>query len=92
MQSQLQVTEPADKHKVVLREQYGSPTDTGIHVTFFGDNGSVGYARPDDVKAFCWENEDAAKPGKTKCAVREAKTAQVAQVQLAQKYKRRRQQ
>ena len=61
-------------------------------MTFFGDNDSVGYARPADVKPFCWEDKDKSKPGKTKCAVREAKAAQLAQMQHVQKHKRHRQQ
>ena len=87
---------------MTLWEQYGSLTESGIHVKFFADADSVGYARPADVKPFCWEDEDGSKPGKTKpgktkpgktkCAVREAKAAQLAQVQLAQKNKRQRQQ
>ena len=85
----VQVTRLADKNLKMLRQQYRSLTETGIHVTFFGESRSVGYAKPSDIKPFIGEDAGTSRAG-MKRAVEEAKVAQRGQVHVAHRHKRQR--
>lgn len=89
----MQVTKPVDRNKEELQRQFGPLTTGGVHVTFFGDNGSVAYVEPCAIKSF--QQMDEPKSGKLRCAVREANlgaAARIAELSSPQNRKRQRQQ
>lgn len=88
----LQVTRPAAENRAALEKQYCSLTSSGIHVTFFNDNGQVGYVSPAGVKPFEHRSQadNRHSTAKLRGAVREANAACVAQ--KAQQNKRQRRQ